>query len=113
MLVYRGNFDMRAPAGLAEVMLAKNASDGGLGQQWIEHAQKAVDLIPDFGIAHAELCKALSANGKWPLAIKECRIAHIRLSEDPVSRKRDLQRVDQALFEATARNQQMHDGDPR
>ena len=102
LLVFNGNFDMRVPAGIDEVMLARLARDEGERQRSLDHARSAVGLIPETGIAHAELCKAFVENGERALALRECPIAREKLAEDPLCRKRELAGVDQALRAAAA-----------
>lgn len=103
MLVFTGDFDMRVPAGVGEVMLARYARHAGDRYQWLEHAQKAVELIPETGIAYAELCKSLAAVGEPAFAVlTACTVAREKLTKDPFCRKSELDGVDQVLSRASA-----------
>jgi len=103
MLVFTGDFDMRVPAGVGEVMLARYARYVGDRYQWLDHAQKSVELIPETGIAQAELCKSLAQAGEpTPALLAACAVAREKLTKDPFCRKSELDGVDQVLSWASA-----------
>jgi hypothetical protein len=110
MLVYHGAFDMRVPAGISEVMLARISAMDGQRERAIEHARRAVELIPDAAVSHVELCKAFFAEGDRESAIPACTIARVKIHEDPVCTRCEQDKVEQALSWAAGGSQPVGQG---
>jgi len=83
MLVYQGDFDLRAGTSLSQATLARKDMENGEFEGALRHARKAVDLGPDSLVAHFQYCRALVATGNRDSAMIECDVLRSLMEESP------------------------------
>jgi hypothetical protein len=75
MLVYKGSFDTRELTTATEISAAKRMMWDGNVTGAMQHARRAVEIMPEDSTVHFEYCRALVANGAIHLARQECEVA--------------------------------------